>query len=263
MKKKVLFFIILILTSFILGLSLHYFVDYFKEKELEKQFLSITGTIDSISNDNKIFYVIPNDNELKSKYNKISFIQTNTLNIELKVGDLIKIKYLPQNIDLKGNISEPIIEHLGKARLFKSNIDIAVSNSTYAPGTPVFKQFKVNNKNLNLENFTLTDGIYLKKVTSYQDYLKYKKELPELRDLTEQDFVNYYLIIFISPGFEYSYTFEKIKTYDNSLDLRIFKHQAISNPEEPITHTGLSIILPNNTDYEENQMNIVDASVTY
>ena len=263
MKKKVLFCLLLLIISFISGAIIHYFVDSFKEKQKENQYLYITGTIDSISNDKTIFYVIPNEQEIKSKYKKLSLVLTENLYTNLAVGDFIKIKYLPESIDSKGNISSPILEHLGKTRLFKTNIDVPVSNSNHVPGSTVFKQFKVNNNNLNLAKFTNVDGIYLKKVTSYTDYLNYKKEIPELRDLTEKDFVNYYLIIFVSPGSEYSYTFEKINQNNNYLDLRVFKHQAISHPEETITHTGLSIILPNNTDYEENQMKIVDASTTF
>lgn len=262
MKKKILFFTILVIISFGAGILVHHFVSYLQTQELEKKYLSITGTIDKIY-DNNTFYVIPNEPEIKNQYNTVHFSLTENYDTQFIVGDFIKIKYLPENINKNGKITSPVLEHLGKTRLFKSNIDTPVSNSTSEPGTSVFKQLKIYDNKLNLETFTNKDGIYLKKIISYDEYLKYKKEIPDLRDLTETDFINYYLIIFVSIGPNYSYTFEKARPNGDYLDLRVFKHQAISQTENSPTHTGLSIILPNNTDYEISQMQIVDASTIY
>lgn len=262
MKKKILFFIILILISFITGILVHHFVSFLEKQEIEKKYLSIIGTIDKIY-DNNTFYVIPNEQEIKNQYKTIHFSLTENSNTSLIVGDIIKIKYLPENINKNGKITSPLIEYLGKTRLFKSNIDTPVSNSTSVPGTAVFKQLKIYNNKLKLNSFTNKDDIYLKKIVSYDEYLKYKKDIPDIRDLTETDFINYYLIIFISIGPDYSYTFEKARPNGDYLDLRVFKHQAISQTENIPTHTGLSIILPNNTDYEVSQMQIVDASTVY
>lgn len=255
MKKKILIFIIIILISFISGIAIHSIFDYYKNKQIEKQYSTITGFVDSIYLD--IIYLIPEDENIKEQYPIIQ-CSTTSQNQNFVVGDIVKIKYLPNNLNSKGIIKDPILEITGKARLFKSNIQVPVSNSTSPAGFTVFKPFNISNQKLNLNNFYQQNDLYLKKIISYDEYLKYKKEIPELRDLTVDDFVNYYLIILVSKDTNCTYTFEKSEINDDYLDLRIFKNKSLTETQNNLSHTGIAIILPNNTDFPIENIRIIN-----
>ena len=144
------------------------------------------------------------------------------------------------------NVNKTIITE--PERLFNSDNDIPVSNSDPKGNKHIFKSFFAYNEYIHLENFISKNNLYYKKITSYLEYLKYKEIIPELRTLTRDDFINYYLIIVMSDETDYTYMLEKIEHNENKLNLQILKNKSLSEtPKTPI-FSGVSIILPNITE---------------
>lgn len=161
------------------------------------------------------------------------------------------------NIFLSQNDSN-IIQEPKKERLFNPLSDVPVSNSNSSSSKTVFKSFFAYDNTLDLNEF-LAQGeeIYFKKIISYDEYQKYKELIPELRTLTEDDFVNYYLIIALSKNIDSIYMFNKLEESEDSLSLEILKNKKLSNqPHSPI-YSGVAIILPNITEVPNENIKFV------
>ena len=96
-----------------------------------------------------------------------------------------------------------------------------------------------------LDTFSVQDEFYYKKIISYAEYEEYKKLIPELRTLTENDFINYYLVIAMSKSTDHIYMFNDIEEKENALTLEILKNQTLSNTDKTPVYSGVAIILPN------------------
>lgn len=224
-------------------------------EENGETYSTITGTIDDIYL-NKI-YIIPDDEDLKNLYEKISFEIPEDTDRTWSIGDIVKVTYIDGNISEKGIIESQKLEYLGKTRVFKENITVPVSNSTYPAGTTIFKSFNIYKENIDLEDFILQDELYMKKVDSYNDYLKYKEQFEELRELTEDDFVNYYLVIVISEDNTSTLTFNKTESNNAYLNLHVLQSDSLVDEDNKPYYTGLAIIIPNNTDYSESNIQVI------
>ena len=139
-----------------------------------------------------------------------------------------------------------------KERLFTQIPDVPVSNSNAATGKIIFKSFFAYNNDIDLTEFSVQDeGYYFKKIISYDDYQKYKELIPELRTLTEDDFINYYLIIALSKNIDSVYMFNKLEELDNSILLKILKNKQLSPQSTSPIYSGIAIVLPNITEVPE------------
>ena len=98
---------------------------------------------------------------------------------------------------------------------------------------------------------------YFKKIISYNDYLKYKELIPELRTLTEDDFVNYYLIIALSKNVDSIYMFNKLEESEESISLEILKNQKLSEQGSTPIYSGVAVILPNITEVPNENIRFV------
>ena len=121
-------------------------------------------------------------------------------------------------ISQNANNNTNIVEKNKKERQFNSLSDVPVSNSNTHGNKIVFKSFFAYDNTLDLSGFIIAnEELYFKKIISYEEYFKYKELIPELRTLTEDDFVNYYLIIAISKNIDSVYMFNKTDETDNLL----------------------------------------------
>lgn len=255
MKNKIIIIILIIAISFLFGFGIHTFKNYLNNKEIENQYLSITGTVEQILDN--IIYLTPDTNSQNQSYAQITFDISKASIQNLVVGDIIKVKYLDEAISEDGFISNPIIEQIGKARLF-TYTNTPVSNSESNNSRVIFKSFYAYSNELNLNNFSNQNDFYYKKITSYNEYLKYKELIPELRNLTENDFIYYYLVIVLSQDVEHIYTFEEYKTTENTIDLTILKNKTLSPLDSIPLYSGVAIVLPNVSDFPEEAFNIVN-----
>ena len=153
--------------------------------------------------------------------------------------------FISQNADNNSDVVEkPKVE-----RQFNPLSDVPVSNSNTHGNKIVFKSFFAYDDTLDLNEFTVAnEELYFKKIISYDEYLKYKELIPELRTLTEDDFINYYLIITLSKNIDSIYMFNKIKESDNLLSLEILKNQKLSVQGSTPLYSGVAVILPNITE---------------
>lgn len=262
MKKKILIVILIIVLSFVLGLVIHFLATFIKNKEIEKQYTTIIGVIENIEND--YIYILTEDKNFKNNYKQLYFSIPEMSEQTWKIGDKLEIKFHNEHISEDGFIANPILKYLGKARLFTNIANIPVSNSGFLGGNYVFKSFYAYNTSLNIKNFEQKENFYLKKIISYEEYLEYQKIIPEIRTLTEDDFINYYLIILLSTDVENVYTLEGPEENIDSLTLNILKHKSISKPttESEPTYSGVSIVVPNRCDFNIENINLITKSTS-
>ena len=88
------------------------------------------------------------------------------------------------------------------------------------------------------------------------EYLDYKALIPELRTLTRDDFINYYLVIAMSTDIDYIYMLNDIEDEENSLSLEILKNKTLSQTTQIPLYTGVSIVLPNTTEVPVENINL-------
>lgn len=150
------------------------------------------------------------------------------------------------------------VEPQKKERQFDSLSDVPVSNSNTQGSKIVFKSFFAYDESLDLSEFLVAnEELYYKKIISYDEYLKYKEIIPELRTLTEDDFVNYYLIIALSKNVDSIYMYNKIEESEDSISLEILKNQRISETESQPLFSGVAVILPNITEVPDENISFI------
>ena len=161
-------------------------------------------------------------------------------------------------VSKNSNNNANVVESLKKERQFNSLSDVPVSNSNTHGNKIVFKSFFAYNNTLDLNEFIVAnEELYFKKIISYEEYLKYKELIPELRTLTEDDFVNYYLIIALSKNIDSIYMFDKINESEKQLSLEILKNKKLSNQESTPLYSGVAVILPNITEVPNENIKFV------
>lgn len=156
--------------------------------------------------------------------------------------------------------SDIIEENTNADRIFDKEPTVAVSNSNTEPGTCVYKAFDVlDTEELHIDEFTVSNGLCFKKIVSYDEYLKYKNMWSGIRELTKEDFSNYYLILIIdkNPNENETYTFKRLLVEDEYLNLNITKRGKNISEKQASIATGVAIIIPNRTDFDEDKINIV------
>ena len=241
MKNKLFILAAIIFISFVWGICINHFTS--PKDIVDDGSLSIIGTIKDITDN--VASIEPQDENLKNSYEYIKFNLPEGEENSWVIGDIVNAKYLPENFTEDGFITLTALELHGKARLFNSTNLPNVSNSDPKGNKIVFKSFFAYDTNIRLDNFQTNDEFYYKKITSYVEYEQYKKIIPELRTLTENDFINYYLIIAMSKSTDYVYMFNKVEEEENSITLEILKNKTLSiTPQKPV-FSGVAIILPN------------------
>ena len=140
--------------------------------------------------------------------------------------------------------------------------NVAVSNSNTEPGTTVFKSFNVfESPDTQLRDFSFSNGVYYKKIISYNEYLKYKGIWSEMRELTQEDFINYYLIIAIksSEVSDNVLTCKSVLVEDEKLNLYITSKSLNLDASDwqDVYATGISVVIPNRMDFTEDKINII------
>lgn len=255
MKKKILIILLIMILSFALGMAIH-------TVQVKRQYTTFIGTVEYIERNN--VFIISEDETLKNNYEHLYFKVAEGSENTWKIGDKLEIKFHKEHINEDGFIENPTLTYLGKARLFDNKSGVSVSNSENLGGNYVFKSFYDYNTSLDLKKFNQKENLYLKKIISYEEYLEYQKIIPEIRTLTEDDFINYYLIILLSTDIENVYTLERPDEDTNSLTLNILKHQSISKPntESEPTYSGVSIVVPNRCDFDIENINLVTVSTS-
>ena len=241
MKKK-LFIILIIVISFVLGICINYFISSTKQKTDDSLF--IIGTIVNI-NDN-VATIEPQEEEIKTLYPQLTYPLSEDEESSWVVGDIVKVKYTGEISEIE-TINITSLESYGKARLFNPANSVPVSNAEHRGNGIIFKAFFAYN-NIDLSSFSADEEFYYKKIISYSEYQQYKELIPELRTLTENDFINYYLIIAMSKNTDYIYMFNKLYETENSISLEILKNKNLATTSETPTFSGVAIILPNVTE---------------
>ena len=146
------------------------------------------------------------------------------------------------------------------SRIFDKEPNVAVSNSNTEPGTCVYKAFNIfENEKMETDKFSIRNELSFKKVISYDEYLKYKSMWNGIRELTQEDFINYYLILVIvkNPNKDKAYTFKRMLVEDGYLNLSITQREANINEKQECVASGIAIIIPNRNDFEEDKINII------
>lgn len=143
-------------------------------------------------------------------------------------------------------------------RVFDPLSDVPVSNSNTSGNKIVFKSFFAYDEKLNLDEFSNNnEELFYKKIISFDEYLKYKELIPELRTLTEDDFIHYYLIIVISKNIDSIYMFNKLEESDDSISLEILENTRLAETENSPSFSGVAIVLPNITEVPEENINFI------
>lgn len=156
--------------------------------------------------------------------------------------------------------SDIIEETANTSRIFDKDPTVAVSNSNTEPGTCIYKAFNVlKTEELQIEEFSVRDELCFKKIISYNEYLKYKNMWSGIRELTKEDFFNYYLILIVDKNYneKESYTFKRLLVENEYLNLNIAQREANTNEKKECIASGIAIIIPNRTDFKEDKINIV------
>lgn len=252
MKKKILIIIVAIVVAFFLGFFIR---DIVLEKRFNDTHTVTFGTVESI-NEDKITVVITDD-LYKSEHEKINF-SLNDETKNLSIGDSLKLVFKKTNINEKGFVTDFTYEILGKARLFANLSGVPVSNSTVfsSLNSYVYKSFNLSDSFNPDNNFKKANEFYYKKIVSYEEYLKYKNLIPEIRELTQDDFIHYYLVIAFTEDAKAIYMHESSHMENNVLTLELHRNQALST-DSSIKYSGLSIVVPNSNDVEESSLKLV------
>ena len=156
--------------------------------------------------------------------------------------------------------SDIIEENTNTSRIFDEEPKVSVSNSNTQPGTCVYKAFNIfKNEKVETDNFSIRNELSFKKIVSYDEYLKYKNMWSGIRELTQEDFINYYLILVIdkNPNKDKAYNFKRMLVEDGHLNLNIAQREANINEKQECVASGIAIIIPNRTDFEEDKINII------
>ena len=254
MKKKILIISLIIILSFALGLGIRFLTIFIKNKQIEKNYTTFIGAVENI--DDKHVYILSEDESLKKSYEQLYFSISEHPEQTWKIGDKLEIKFHKEFISDDGFMGKTIQKYLGKTRLFKNLADIPVSNSGFLGGNLVNKSIYQYEETFNLDEFTQTDDYFIKKIISYDEYLKYQKLIPEIRSLTEDDFINYYLLVILSTDSSSLYTLNEYDESETGLTLSILKHQTLSSSTQdtkPI-FSGLSVVVPNRCDFDLNKI---------
>ena len=230
MKKKIFILILIVVISFVLGLCINYFNK--PEEIIEDNSISVIGTIIDIRNN--LALLKPQGTEITSEIDYIKFYIPEDEILNWVVGDIVKLKYLPGHITENNTIElcSPI-ESVGKERLFSAENLVPVSNADHRGNGYVFKSFFAYDNSIVLDTFSIQDDLY------------YKKIIPELRTLTENDFINYYLVIAMSKSTDSVYMFNGIEEKENSISLELLKNTSLSKISKTPTYSGVAIVLPN------------------
>lgn len=240
MKKKIIVLILIVIISFVLGFCVNHFIKANKTENSNSIF--VIGTIVDITDN--LATIKPKDAEISSDLDYIKFNIPDNQVSTLVIGDIVKLEYF---LDSKAdNFIEIIsLESIGKERLFNNENLVPVSNADHRGNGYVFKSFFAYDNSIVLDSFNLQDDLYYKKIITYSEYEEYKKLIPELRTLTENDFINYYLVIAMSKSTNYIYMFNDIEEKENSISLELLKNQTLSEASKKPLYSGVAIILPN------------------
>ena len=162
MKKKIFILIVIILISFIGGISLNYIANNKKSPQTENS-ISVIGTIVKIKDN--MASIKPQNTEINSELDYIKFHLPETEENTWVVGDIVNAKYLPGHITENNVIELTSLELIGKERMFNSENNVPVSNADHRGNKIVFKSFFAYDKKIDLDSFSSQEEFYFKKIT--------------------------------------------------------------------------------------------------
>lgn len=143
-------------------------------------------------------------------------------------------------------------------RKFEDEVTVPLSNSKIPSGYSVYNTFNVtlDDESNIIEKWKTDENTGLKyiKITSYSEYKNIKESLNGLREMTKEDFVNYFMIIVINENIEYVPKFEKLKHEEDreTISLNFCKEK---QENTDVVYNGSWIVMPNS--YDRYKLNMI------
>lgn len=151
-------------------------------------------------------------------------------------------------------------------RRFDEKVTVPISNSKAPAGGTIFNKFSITeeDKYAIIENWQQDDITRLKykKITSYEEYLQIKESLGEIREMTKEDFINYFMIIVVDIDKENIPRFERRTISDNNKTI-IFNFYKEKQEDNNIIYNGSWIVAPNIYDKKEIKYIYLDNKPSY
>ena len=170
------------------------------------------------------------------------FFDRNNTDAEQTIGDALESN--------QENTENEEIEE----RKFEEELTTPLSNSNAPAGSYVHNTFDVtsDDKIDIIEDWKEDNesGLKYRKITSYSEYLKIKEALSNIREMTKDDFINYFMVIFINQDTNYVPKFEKVECNrsEGIARILIYKKARESNDSD---YNGSWVVMPNNNDKYE------------
>ena len=191
----------------------------------------------------------------------------------LQIGQEIKMLYKESTIstDINYEASNVVrLEAMGIKRIFTEN-DNKVSNSEAVAGSYVFGSFDISeDESIEFLDMTKQGNLYVKKIDNYEEYLIYKDKWKNIRELEEEDFLSYYLVLAVTEEMvDYKYSFRKSENNIKEDGMKILIGISQQNnliiyrngKAKEKRHTGMAIIVPNKDEsYLPNDLRVIDES---
>lgn len=130
----------------------------------------------------------------------------------------------------------------------KGKTSVKISNCEAEAGTIVSYDFEFENVNENtLYGFAGTDyeNIKIAKIMNHITYKKFQETFTNLRDLTEEDFDNYFVMLVINTDIKKQISFKDLTTELTNKKIELKEENIESN-----VYHGNLIIIPNSEDVE-------------
>lgn len=174
------------------------------------------------------------------------------------------VSYLLNKKDTKEE--KPAIETLksgeenidNQERKFEKEVTTPLSDSKAPAGAFVYNTFKITTSdNYNLikdwENDDKTELRYIK-ITSYNEYTKVKESIGNLRKMTKEDFINYFMIIVVNEDISYIPKFEKLQHNNKNSEKADLIFHKQKQEEKDYVYNGSWVIMANK--YDKYELNI-------
>lgn len=194
-------------------------------------------------------------------YKEIIQAKRNTQEILGKNQENVKNAEVLENKQEDNNKDNNEIE-----RKFEEKVTVPLSNAKAPIGSTVFNKFSIaeDDKFEIIEDWQQDEVTRLKykKITSYEEYLQIKEKLSEIREMTKEDFINYFMIIVVDIDKEYIPKFERRTSSDNNKTI-IFNFYKEKQEDNNVIYNGSWIVAPNIDDQKEIEYIYLDSKPNY